>query len=211
MESNESRRGWVNEFIDGRTFGSGLSVWDCPEMSVKDVALHEALHAYVNGLYLSTVLDAYAACEIWLVERIVAHAGMGPSETMRAGPESVTEIWLDAVAQYGGLSRTKEILREFRKLGNWIAPSLRNRVIELGRHKNAFAHYLPVTLSDVQMVGDGYWMAGVKPPEQVSADLRKEYACQAVSCMLDLWLAEVWTFEPGHCPDDSWTPPKTPG
>ena len=122
MESPVERRGWIDEHIAGRTFGSQLSVWTCPEMSIKDVALHEALNTFVLGLFVSTVLDAYAACEIWLVERIVSHAGMGERSGISRDAASVQRAWDEAVAKYGTLGRTKEILREFRNFGNWIPP-----------------------------------------------------------------------------------------
>lgn len=207
MESTADRRNWIDQYIEGRTFGSALSVWTCPELSVKDVALHEALISFVQGQYLSTVLDAYAACEIWLVEVVVSRSSLAGATDAGMTRESVIEAWKEAVEKHGGLSQTKEILRQSRRLGHWMAPDLRNRIIELGRNKNDLAHYLPVGISELRETGEMSWMGKLTPPPPVDPSVRRRYAEHAIKTMLDLWFARQWSFPPGQYPADDWMPP----
>ena len=207
MVTPDARRQWIDDYIEGRMFGSGLSVWTCPELSLKDVALHEALHSFVMGLNLSTVLAAYAACEIWLVEVIVSRDSLAGASDAGMTRESVIEAWKEAIEKHGDLARTKDILRQSRQLGHWMAPDLRNRIIQLGRNKNALAHYLPVGISEVRETTATSWIGKLTPPPPVDPSVRREYAENAIKTMLDLWFARQWSFPPGQYPADDWVPP----
>jgi hypothetical protein len=207
VETPADRRTWIDDYIEGRTFGSGLSVWAYPALSVKDVALHEALDSFVVGLNLSTVLAAYAACEIWLVEVIVSRDSLAGASDAGMIRESVIEAWKKAVEKHGDITRTKEILKQSRMLGHWMAPELRNRIIQLGRNKNDLAHYLPVGIAEVRETSATSWIGHLTPPPPVDPSVRREYAEHAIKTMLDLWFARQWSFPPGQCPADDWVPP----
>jgi hypothetical protein len=141
MDTPAQRSAWIETVINGRTVGSGLSPFDQPDVSIGTVALKEALRAFVGGLFLSTVLDAYAAVEIMMVDRVVIGRTALLASEGGMSADALTRGWAVAVEEKADLARTKAILDEYPAVGLWMHPDLRRRILDLGRHKNDFAHF----------------------------------------------------------------------
>lgn len=190
METPADRVAWIEGVIDGRTSIDGKSIWAHPNLSIADVARREACAAFVAELYLSSVLAAYAACEIGLMDIIIAKTAL-----INAGgdmtPESWDQAWSEAVVGSGRLGRTQIILDRCTAVGHQVVPELRTRILELGAHKNDLAHYRPASLFDLRATSQTSVMGTLNPAPPVDPARRRHYAEHGVRTMLDLWFAPM--------------------
>ena len=153
---------------------------------------------------MATVLSAYAACEIHLMDIIVGRSTLNQATQDGLTPASMTKAWSQSVEEVGGMSRTKEILKECKALGHWIAPELWERIVKLGKHKNDFAHFQPYGPTEFFSIDDSTVGGKMEASILLREETRREYAEAAIRTMLDLWFAPSVSFSPGNPPPDDW-------
>lgn len=180
-----------------------------PPISVKDVAMREALDAYVAGLYVSAILTAHAACEIFLAELVAFHNLLKQQADGGLRPERARQHFKAADKAARTPRRIEVLLDELAAVGRWVPPSIRPALMTLADHRQAVAHYRPIykqgTLR-VQAGPTGGWEGQFKPSELTDPQVLEDYAEQALATMVEVLTMPNVTYTPGQPPPDHLDP-----
>lgn len=207
METQADRVAWIESIRNGRTVGSGLTPFEQPDVGTGTLAFKEALLAFAGGLFVSAVLASYAAVEIILVDDIILrHVTTVAFADGQVTAESLTEGFAQALDDKEGLGQTKAILAELTTVGLWIDPELRANVLELGRHKNDFAHFRRWGPAEFTQSGPTSTIGKIERSRLVQPETRRKYAEHAIVTAFDVWAMPIVSFTPGHPPPDDWRP-----
>lgn len=187
----------------------GLRLDDLPPVSVKDIAMREALLAFLHGMPVSAVLTAHSACEIGLAELLAHYTLVHNVPTVLDAPEKAQETWSAADRVARRPSGIKTLLVALDGVGCWVPPLLRQSLITLAEHRHSLAHYRPIykqgTLN-IQRQDDRGFVGSFKASALMNLNLLEEYAFQAIDTMVDLRNMPNVSFTPGHPPPEDWVP-----
>ena len=204
MDSPEERQECIDRLLDGRTIGSGLKFGEYPQLTVKDVALHDACRAYVAGLFLSTVLAAYAACEISLVDRLMMHLAMPSGSQVGFDQQVFDANWKSAISRVRELRSLEKILSLCIDSGYWIGGDIQDRLRLLSSHKNDLAHFREWGEAKFVSTGPTSVSGTFSQSPLIDPAIQRSYADHAIETMLVFWSAPSASFTPGHLPPDDW-------
>jgi hypothetical protein len=209
VDSPDERRAWIDEMTADRRFGTGLTIESAPVFSVKDSAAREALAAYVVGLSVSTVLTAYAACEIRLVETLIMVRSIAPGTMEPGDPETYERVQDELHDVYWRTQGIERILNSLADAGHWIGPEIREDLLALGNHKNDLAHYRRPFVKESRRTwttGESSVASEVQSSLLTNPDVQDEYARHSITTLLDLWYEPTASVSPGTELPADWRP-----
>ena len=208
MLNPEERRHWLVRITDGRRLNKPLVGEHAPDLSISNVAFREAPAAFSVGLFVSTVLTSYTACEIFLTERYTRARDM-----TKAGFPGTPEDWSArnqlADKRARAVRGIDDLLEGLVEVGQWIRPTLAARLRSLSSNRNDLAHYRPIINEVISVEGkDGAIVASFTPSHLLDPVRQEGIAMESLATMFDLWDAPVVGFTPGHPPEPDWEPPQ---
>ena len=181
-----------------------------PAISVKDLAMREALLAYLHGLPVSAVLTAHAACEIGLAELLAHHTLVKTVPSMIEEPHRAAEVWAAADKAARGPSRIKVLLDQLDQVGCWIPRRLYPSLDLLSQHRQSLAHYRPIYKQGTLRIKgsrESGFEGSFESSPFLNPELLESYAEQAIQTMVVVRNMPDFSFTPGHPPPDDWEPP----
>src|ERR1700733_6768834 len=143
MLSPEDRVAWLEQATAGRHLNKPLAGGNAPDLSVADVGFREAPAAFAVGLFVSTVIVAYTACEIRLAGQYATGWNLtrpgfpGPAEDAAARIE-------EADKRVNGVRGIGDLLEGLAKVGQWISPELSEQLRVLSANRRELTHYRPI-------------------------------------------------------------------
>jgi len=211
VESIDDRNRTIEALVAGRTFGSGISIMDGPILSVKDLALCESLHSFSLGLFLATILTSYAACEMFLVERLGSLRMLHSMDVTQWTPHEAERAWTQAMeSSESELRSIGVILESCRSEGAWLPKELRDRIQTLAKWKNDYSHFRRNGDPDFDAAGASGITGRIIPGNLLEHQTLRERGEQALATVLDLWFLPVVSYMSGHEPPVGWSPLDEP-
>jgi len=190
MLTSAERAAWLDASLRTHPTCKPLAIHPPPDLSVSNVAYREAQQAWLTGLFVSTVLCSYAACEITLAFRY--------SMALTMAPDNFTVEWDEMVKQIADADRKvkplklKPLIKGLRLLGQPMDLSLSSDLMKLAGYRNSLAHFRPVLKNQtiVSSEGDSF-VASFQQADVVKPETQERYAQHGVETMFDLWSAPV--------------------
>ncbi len=163
----------------------------------------ESEAAFLAGLFLASILTGYAACEIYLADRLALVLRMIGKRV----PESAAEWATWAVAadkETQGIPGLELIIRHFEKAGQWIELPVLDAVRRANKRKNEFAHFRPpmgrILSFEAGLVATPNGVAAAVSFERsqlVAPEYQEDAAREVLSALIDLRCAQVYGGLPG--------------
>jgi hypothetical protein len=190
MLTDAERRDWLDDALRSHPLCKPVTPNPPPDLTVSNVAYREARKAWLAGLYVSTVLCSYAACEITLAFRYAVALTMMPDESIVEWDDAARRM-AEADDEIKDLS-VGSLIKNLRSSGQPIGGVLSDNLRKLGGHRNDLAHYRPVVRgSKLISRTDGSFLARFEQAEVVKPQTQERYAMHGMGTMFDLWSAPV--------------------
>jgi hypothetical protein len=190
MLTDNQRREWLAEALRSHPLCKPLMADPPPDLTVSNTTYREAQQAWLDGLYVSTVLCSYAACEITLAFRL--------SLSLRALPDEAIVEWEELNRRIAEADRqvqhltVKHLLIELGARGLPLEQSLGDDLLKLCACRNSLAHYRPTTESRTILSSSGdSFIAHLLEANVVKPETQESYAMHGIVTMFDLWSAPL--------------------